>query len=181
MLGSPAAGKVLLLTNPVVGGYTQNPISVYYCFAAASNKLAKCIAEVRRDSGAAQNKPHVAGACVCDTPYRDMAPATPADWLPCMLEPCQRTGSCSWHSSQVQSRAEAVGGKGASFSGSEPLPAVDNAHTHTHQPSACTRLPGPQVTNTPWGERVSFVFNPAGDVSPKALHVSPFMDMDNTW
>jgi DUF1365 family protein len=38
-----------------------------------------------------------------------------------------------------------------------------------------------QVTNTPWGERVSFVFNPAGDVSPKALHVSPFMDMDNTW
>lgn len=38
-----------------------------------------------------------------------------------------------------------------------------------------------QVTNTPWGERVSFVFNPAGDTSPKALHVSPFMDMDNTW
>jgi DUF1365 family protein len=38
-----------------------------------------------------------------------------------------------------------------------------------------------QVTNTPWGERVSFVFNPAGDVSPKALHVSPFMDMDNSW
>lgn len=38
-----------------------------------------------------------------------------------------------------------------------------------------------QVTNTPWGERVSFVFSPAGDVSPKALHVSPFMDMDNIW
>jgi DUF1365 family protein len=38
-----------------------------------------------------------------------------------------------------------------------------------------------QVTNTPWGERVSFVFNPAGDVGPKALHVSPFMDMDNSW
>lgn len=39
----------------------------------------------------------------------------------------------------------------------------------------------PQVTNTPWGERVTFVFNPEGDVSPKALHVSPFMDMQNTW
>jgi DUF1365 family protein len=38
-----------------------------------------------------------------------------------------------------------------------------------------------QVTNTPWGERVTFAFNPAGDTSPKALHVSPFMDMDNVW
>jgi hypothetical protein len=38
-----------------------------------------------------------------------------------------------------------------------------------------------QVTNTPWGDRVTFMFNPEGDVSPKALHVSPFMDMQNTW
>jgi DUF1365 family protein len=38
-----------------------------------------------------------------------------------------------------------------------------------------------KVTNTPWGERVTFAFAPAGDVSPKALHVSPFMDMANTW
>lgn len=38
-----------------------------------------------------------------------------------------------------------------------------------------------QVTNTPWGERVRFVFRPAGEVVQKALHVSPFMDMRNTW
>eukprot|EP00879_Flechtneria_rotunda_P026112 GHRR01027808.1.p1 GENE.GHRR01027808.1~~GHRR01027808.1.p1 ORF type:complete len:126 (-),score=22.52 GHRR01027808.1:173-550(-) len=38
-----------------------------------------------------------------------------------------------------------------------------------------------QVTNTPWGERVTFLFDPAGDVGPKALHVSPFMNMQNTW
>ncbi|KAG2502138.1 hypothetical protein HYH03_000626 [Edaphochlamys debaryana] len=38
-----------------------------------------------------------------------------------------------------------------------------------------------EVTNTPWGERVSFVFNPAGEAVGKALHVSPFMDMQNTW
>jgi DUF1365 family protein len=38
-----------------------------------------------------------------------------------------------------------------------------------------------EVTNTPWGERVTFAFDPAGDASPKALHVSPFMDMGNTW
>ena len=32
-----------------------------------------------------------------------------------------------------------------------------------------------QVTNTPWGERVSFVFNPNSDLVAKPLHVSPFM------
>ncbi|RZR83336.1 hypothetical protein BHM03_00009939 [Ensete ventricosum] len=34
---------------------------------------------------------------------------------------------------------------------------------------------GFQVTNTPWGERVSFVFCPGSDVVAKPLHVSPFM------
>lgn len=39
------AGMVLLLTNPVVAGYTQNPISVYYCYDA-DGRLAQAIAEV---------------------------------------------------------------------------------------------------------------------------------------
>ncbi|GLC77762.1 hypothetical protein PLESTB_000958100 [Pleodorina starrii] len=38
-----------------------------------------------------------------------------------------------------------------------------------------------EVTNTPWNERVTFVFDPAGQSVCKALHVSPFMDMQNTW
>ncbi|GAB2226284.1 hypothetical protein Droror1_Dr00022085 [Drosera rotundifolia] len=38
-----------------------------------------------------------------------------------------------------------------------------------------------EVTNTPWGERVSFVFDPNSDVAAKALHVSPFMDMQGSW
>ncbi|RZC76440.1 hypothetical protein C5167_000506 [Papaver somniferum] len=38
-----------------------------------------------------------------------------------------------------------------------------------------------EVTNTPWGERVSFVFNPASDLIAKPLHVSPFMDMLGDW
>ncbi|KMS95891.1 hypothetical protein BVRB_004010 [Beta vulgaris subsp. vulgaris] len=38
-----------------------------------------------------------------------------------------------------------------------------------------------EVTNTPWGERVSFVFNPNSDVAAKSLHVSPFMDMEGNW
>lgn len=37
------------------------------------------------------------------------------------------------------------------------------------------------VTNTPWGARVCFAFDPRGDKVAKCLHVSPFMDMDATW
>lgn len=38
-----------------------------------------------------------------------------------------------------------------------------------------------EVTNTPWGERVVFLFDPAGDSLPKCLHVSPLMDMKSRW
>ncbi|PQQ20446.1 uncharacterized protein Pyn_32727 [Prunus yedoensis var. nudiflora] len=38
-----------------------------------------------------------------------------------------------------------------------------------------------EVTNTPWGERVTFVFNPNSDLVAKPLHVSPFMDMLGDW
>lgn len=38
-----------------------------------------------------------------------------------------------------------------------------------------------EVTNTPWGERVTFCFRPGGEAVPKALHVSPLMDMKATW
>ncbi|CAH9113491.1 unnamed protein product [Cuscuta europaea] len=38
-----------------------------------------------------------------------------------------------------------------------------------------------EVTNTPWGERVSFLFNPESDMVAKALHVSPFNDMLGSW
>ena len=38
-----------------------------------------------------------------------------------------------------------------------------------------------EVTNTPWGERVSFVFDPRGAAVPKSLHVSPFMPMDQAY
>ncbi|WZN64626.1 DUF1365 domain-containing protein [Chloropicon roscoffensis] len=39
-----------------------------------------------------------------------------------------------------------------------------------------------EVTNTPWGERVVFNFEPEmREPYPKSLHVSPFMDMKNTW
>uniref|UniRef100_A0A7N0V4X6 DUF1365 domain-containing protein n=1 Tax=Kalanchoe fedtschenkoi TaxID=63787 RepID=A0A7N0V4X6_KALFE len=37
------------------------------------------------------------------------------------------------------------------------------------------------VTNTPWGEKVRFVFDPASDLVAKPLHVSPFMDMLGNW
>jgi DUF1365 family protein len=38
-----------------------------------------------------------------------------------------------------------------------------------------------EVTNTPWGERVVFDFDPRGQRVPKSLHVSPFMDAQGDW
>ncbi|CAI9108933.1 OLC1v1008643C1 [Oldenlandia corymbosa var. corymbosa] len=38
-----------------------------------------------------------------------------------------------------------------------------------------------EVTNTPWGERVTFLFDPKSDTVAKPLHVSPFMDMLGSW
>ena len=38
-----------------------------------------------------------------------------------------------------------------------------------------------EVTNTPWGERVVFDFDPRGQRVPKSLHVSPFMDALGDW
>nr|AAO42861.1 At1g30130 [Arabidopsis thaliana]BAE99550.1 hypothetical protein [Arabidopsis thaliana] len=38
-----------------------------------------------------------------------------------------------------------------------------------------------QVTNTPWGERVTFVFDLESDLVAKSLQVSPFMDMLGNW
>ncbi|XP_024030936.1 uncharacterized protein LOC21404494 isoform X1 [Morus notabilis] len=38
-----------------------------------------------------------------------------------------------------------------------------------------------EVTNTPWGERGLFVFDPKSDLIAKPLHVSPFMDMLGNW
>lgn len=38
-----------------------------------------------------------------------------------------------------------------------------------------------EVTNTPWAERVTFLFAPGLDLVAKPLHVSPFMDMKAVW
>ena len=38
-----------------------------------------------------------------------------------------------------------------------------------------------EVTNTPWGERHSYVLDPAGGRLGKRLHVSPFMPMDQEY
>ena len=90
------SGPVRLLTHPPSAGYTQNPISVYYC-------------------------------------YKD----------------------------------------GAEWGEGKPDP----------NPEQCLA----EVTNTPWGERVTFAFRPAvgglaqGEKVCKSLHVSPLMDMKSEW
>ncbi len=101
------AGPVHLLTHPPSAGYTQNPISVYYCYSlnTGETRAPKEEATKNKNRGA--------------------------------LEKCLA-----------------------------------------------------EVTNTPWGERVTFAFLPAdptntstkhGQNIPKALHVSPLMDMTSTW
>jgi len=102
------AGPVHLLTHPPSAGYTQNPISVYYCYGEKST--------------------------------------------------------------QTKDPKENEGRKNAS--------------------SLVLKRCLAEVTNTPWGERVTFAFLPAdptnnstthGQNIPKALHVSPLMDMTSTW
>ncbi|KAI3470196.1 hypothetical protein Pfo_026859 [Paulownia fortunei] len=38
-----------------------------------------------------------------------------------------------------------------------------------------------EASNTPWGESVTFVFNPSSDLVPKSEYISPFMDMLGNW
>ncbi|XP_042002120.1 uncharacterized protein LOC121751438 [Salvia splendens] len=38
-----------------------------------------------------------------------------------------------------------------------------------------------EASNTPWGESVTFVFNPSSDLVPKSEYISPFMDMLGSW
>jgi DUF1365 family protein len=103
------AGPVHLLTHPPSAGYTQNPISVYYCYGTEEK-----ITEAKEGNKGKENASNKL-----------------------VLEKCLA-----------------------------------------------------EVTNTPWGERVTFAFLPAtvdnkstknGQKVPKALHVSPLMDMTTTW
>lgn len=52
---------------------------------------------------------------------------------------------------------------------------------HKEEPSPRLKTCIAEVTNTPWGERVSFIFDPSSDLVAKPLHVSPFMDMLGNW
>ncbi|KAK9842105.1 hypothetical protein WJX81_008576 [Elliptochloris bilobata] len=118
-------GPVHLLTNPVAASYVQNPISVYYCFAAGSDV-------------------HPAEASA--------ARAGPA---PSALE--------GYHSPAAYDRAPNGRSSGCS-------PAAGRLQR-------CIA----EVTNTPWGARVTFAFEPGRQAVPKAMHVSPLMDMHSTW
>jgi len=157
-----STGKVLLLTNPVSAGYSQNPISVYYCYAAAdappttnSNSNAQQQTRSRESLGS--------GAT---TPARGTPNGTPAT-----------PGGSSRPRTRAQQRLEQEQA-GTPWQGQ----CAGSADPSAAAAAAAVPVKGiAEVTNTPWGDRVRFVFRPAGDESPKALHVSPFMDMDNTW
>ena len=162
-------GKVLLLTNPVSAGYTQNPISVYYCYAAGSGGTAASAAAA------------AATAAGGGTPRRLASPGagSPARGTPNGGTSPMGTPNSERRRTRLQARLEqrlvaqpeAAGGGGGGGDGDGVLAACAGA-------PVCAIA---EVTNTPWGDRVRFAFRPEGDQAPKALHVSPFMDMDNTW
>uniref|UniRef100_A0A1D1XGY3 ADP-ribosylation factor GTPase-activating protein 3 n=1 Tax=Anthurium amnicola TaxID=1678845 RepID=A0A1D1XGY3_9ARAE len=63
----------------------------------------------------------------------------------------------------------------------EHTAAANDGERSTTITTLCLRKCIAEVTNSPWGERVSFVFDPRSDLVAKPLHVSPFMDMLGNW
>ena len=149
-------GRVLLLTNAASAGYVQNPISVYYCYYDSGGDSGGV-----GDGGSGSGEDGGGGGDA-DTPGR------------------RRTRAQARREQQQQQQN---GGGGA-----KQAPASAAAAAAAAAPPAwrAERLGAPavaiaEVTNTPWGDRVRFAFTPDGAASPKALHVSPFMDMGNQW
>lgn len=149
-------GRVLLLTNPVSLGYAQNPISVYYCYNDEGSGISA--------SGA------TSGSSRAATGGGGGGATPPGGRSPVPVETPNRRRT------RLQSRLEQEAGNGAGGGGGS-APSVAAAAEGLGAPARAIA----EVTNTPWGDRVRFAFDPAGDQSPKALHVSPFMDMGNTW
>lgn len=145
------AGPVRLLTNPGAAGYVQNPISMYYCYAASTDGRGAEGDQSRtpRDSCGAQptSSGRGGGAQVCSAADRPQ-------------------GDCG--SSHAASGRRDGGPPGSRAGGGAP-------------PAGRLQRCIAEVTNTPWGARVTFVFDPGEQAVPKAMHVSPLMDMRSTW
>ena len=57
----------------------------------------------------------------------------------------------------------------------------ENRNASTTTDDEALKLCLAEVTNTPWNERVIFSFDPSGQLVPKSVHVSPYMDMFGDW
>ncbi|GBF99295.1 hypothetical protein Rsub_12055 [Raphidocelis subcapitata] len=169
-------GPVLLLTNPVSAGYTQNPISVYYCYAADDDTAGAAGAATPRSAARSGGATPAAGTPAAGTPgsaglrtrrqrrleEEALAAATAA------------AGDDQQQQQQRQQQRQRQAREGRQPGAGGPEGRLEAAMR------CAPALAIAEVTNTPWGDRVRFVFRPGGDQTPKALHVSPFMDMDNT-
>ena len=165
-----------LLTNPVAAGYVQNPISVYYCYAASTDGRGaeRDQARTPRDSCSAQPTSDgqgggAQGCSAADRPFGDCSTSQAAsgarDGGPQGCSTGTRRG-CG--NAQAACGGRSGGPHGCRSGGGAPL---------TGRLQRCIA----EVTNTPWGARVTFVFDPGQQAVPKAMHVSPLMDMRSTW
>ena len=170
------AGPVRLLTNPVAAGYVQNPISVYYCYAASTDGGGDKREQARtpRDSCSAQSTSSgrvgaARGCSAADRPRGDCGSSQAAsggrDGGPQGCSAGTR-GDCGDARAEPGGRSGAPQGCGAG-GGAPPAGRLQRCIA--------------EVTNTPWGARVTFVFDPGEQAVPKAMHVSPLMDMRSTW
>ena len=168
------AGPVRLLTNPVAAGYVQNPISVYYCYAASTDGRA---AEPRGCSTPGDSCKAQLTSTGRDGVFQDCAGDRPC-------------GDCG--TPQAASRGQGGGPQGGSAEtrrdgGGSQAASADGSGCPQGRRAAGARPAGrlqrciAEVTNTPWGARATFVFEPGEQAVPKAMHVSPLMDMHSTW
>lgn len=142
----PATGPVRLLTHPPAAGYSQNPISVYYCYSPGGQDLERCIAEVT------------------NTPWGERVTFL-FRWGHLRGGGVGQPGRVRVH---VPSRVR------------HALLRPPPAH-----PPTCTALHAaparPHPHSTPCSPVARRCCRPEGETVPKALHVSPLMDMRSTW
>jgi len=156
---------VRLLTHPPSAGYSQNPISVYYCYGAGGAALERCIAEVTNTPWAERVtfmfRYRVADLFQCmyfiAVSLALVAVAHPFQALQCLIlqySCCPLL--CPPFAAMPQTRL---------------LPACCCSSGCSTQDRNTSTAPG----------TIPHLCRPGGEEVPKALHVSPLMDMRSTW
>lgn len=182
-------GRVVLLTQPCVAGYAMNPISVYFCYHQSKDLQTSNHGTVQGGARKRTSRPH-----------ESMQPSTDT----------HKENGKGWSGRHNPHRPHNI------------TQEFENETDARNAEQEQLKVGLAEVTNTPWGARVTFAFDPCGHENasyaprsgscpvrsemqtteveqafgqqgpvkagvdrhaptPKCLHVSPFMDMKNSW